>query len=121
MRLPADPDAPIGLVPTARGLDWLRDQRRPVTMGDNTMTMTTPDTTTQGQGADILPLRPPAGIPVHDERPLPLPQFGRREALRLAVEHHEGRRSSDAAVLETAHRFAEFIRNGEISAYTRSD
>lgn len=71
---------------------------------------------TDEQLPDALPPRPPAGIPPV-RHPLSLHQAGRRDALRASLEFYReisGEDYDDIDVIETAHRFSEFIRADKV-------
>lgn len=61
---------------------------------------------------------PPAGIPQRDARPLNLVQVTRRDSIRLALQYYkevcDDEEVDDVDVIETAHRFAEYIRAGVV-------
>jgi hypothetical protein len=56
---------------------------------------------------------PLPGPPVSRHLPLYGIQYLRREALRLAVQRYHDIDATDKEILETAHLFAEYIRNGK--------
>jgi hypothetical protein len=71
---------------------------------------------TDEQLPDTMPPRPPAAIPAV-RHPLSLHQAGRRDALRASLEFYReisGEDYDDIDVIETAHRFSEFIRADKV-------